>query len=81
VNATADDLEHAGMRPGTCVEIDVGFESYFATVASTFADVRRGDILVYEDSYRNVAIAINGGNAAEMLAARPGEELRVRLVS
>jgi S-adenosylmethionine hydrolase len=81
VNATADDLERAGMRPGARVEIDVGFESYFATVASTFADVRRGDILLYEDSYRNVAIAINGGNAAEMLAARPGEDLRVRLVA
>jgi S-adenosylmethionine hydrolase len=79
VNATADELTRAGMRPGTRVEIDVGFESYFATVASTFADVRRGDILVYEDSYRNIAIAINGGNAAEMLSARPGEDLRVRL--
>jgi hypothetical protein len=81
VNATADDLARAAMEPGAQVEIAVGFESYFATVATTFADVRRGDILVYEDSYRNVAVAINGGNAAEMLAARPGEELRIRLVS
>jgi S-adenosyl-L-methionine hydrolase (adenosine-forming) len=80
VNATTDDLARAGMEPGAQVEIAVGFESYFATVATTFADVRRGDILVYEDSYRNVAVAINGGNAAEMLAARPGEELRLRLV-
>jgi S-adenosyl-L-methionine hydrolase (adenosine-forming) len=80
VNATTDDLARAGMEPGAQVEIAVGFESYFATVATTFADVRRGDILVYEDSYRNVAVAINGGNAAEMLSARPGEELRLRLV-
>ena len=79
VNATAGDLERAGMPPGTRVEIGVGFESYFATVVSTFAEVRRGDILVYEDSYRNIAVAINGGNAAEMLSARPGEELRIRL--
>ena len=81
VNATADDLARAGMDPGAQVEIAVGFESYFATVATTFADVRRGDILVYEDSYRNVAVAINGGNAADMLSARPGEELRIRLVA
>jgi S-adenosyl-L-methionine hydrolase (adenosine-forming) len=81
VNATTDDLARAGMEPGAQVEIAVGFESYFATVATTFADVRRGDILVYEDSYRNVAVAINGGNAAEMLSARPGEELRIRLVA
>ena len=80
VNATAADLARAGMQPGARVEMAVGLEPYFATVATTFADVRRGDILVYEDSYRNVAIAINGGNAAEMLGARPGEEVRVRLV-
>jgi S-adenosyl-L-methionine hydrolase (adenosine-forming) len=80
VNATVDDLAHAGMQPGARVELTVGVEPYFATVATTFADVRRGDILVYEDSYRNVAIAINGGNAAEMLDARAGDEVRVRLV-
>jgi S-adenosylmethionine hydrolase len=80
VNATVDDLAHAGMQPGARVELTVGVEPYFATVATTFADVRRGDILVYEDSYQNVAIAINGGNAAEMLDARAGDEVRVRLV-
>ncbi len=79
VNATTDDLAGAGMSPGTRVEIAVGFESFFATVVSTFADVRVGDILVYEDSYRNVAVAINGGNAAQMLSARPGAELRIRV--
>jgi len=79
VNATADDLTRAGMEPGARVEIDAGFESYFATVARTFADVRVGDILLYEDSYWNVALAINGGSAAEMLGGRPGSELRIRL--
>ena len=44
----------------------------------TFADVRAGEIVLYEDSYQNVALALNGGNAAEMLLARPGRELRVR---
>ena len=78
VNATAEDLAAAGMTEGTQVELDVGLESYFATVVGTFADVRMGDILLYEDSYWNVALAINGGNAAETLAVRPGAELRVR---
>ena len=78
LNATGADLREAGLEPGTKVEVDVGFESYFATVAQTFADVRAGDILVYEDSYRNVAIAINGGDAAQTLPARAGDELRIR---
>jgi S-adenosyl-L-methionine hydrolase (adenosine-forming) len=81
VNATTDDLARAGIETGSRVELDVGFESYFATVGSTFADVRVGDILVYEDSYRNVAVAINGGNAAEMLATRAGADLRIRLAA
>ncbi len=78
VNATAEDLLRAGLEAGARVEVDVGFESYFATVARTFADVRVGDILLYEDSYWNIAVAINGGNAAEMLGGRPGSELRIR---
>ncbi len=78
-NATGEDLAAAGLGPGAKVEIDVGFESYYAKIADTFADVRGGDILLYEDSYWNVALAINGGNAAEMLVVRPGTELRIRL--
>jgi S-adenosyl-L-methionine hydrolase (adenosine-forming) len=78
-NATGEDLKAAGFDAGAKVEIDMGFESYFARVADTFADVRGGDILLYEDSYWNVALAINGGNAAEMLVVRPGTELRIRL--
>lgn len=78
LNATRDDLERAGIRPGTKVEVESGFEAYFAVAASTFADVRPGDIVLYEDAYRNVALAINGGSAAEMLLARPGRELRIQ---
>ncbi len=79
LNATTADLERAGMHLGENVEIDLGFESYFASVAATFADVRAGDILLYEDSYANVSVAINNGNAAVILKARPGQELRIRL--
>lgn len=78
LNATQDDLEQAGIRPGTRVEVESGFEAYFAIAASTFADVRPGDIVLYEDAYRNVALAINGGSAADMLLARPGRELRIK---
>ena len=52
--------------------------AYFASVARTFADVRAGEILLYEDSYRNIALAINAGNAAEMFSTPLGTELRIR---
>jgi S-adenosylmethionine hydrolase len=61
--------------PGTRVEVEVRFERYFAVAASTFADVRRGDIVLYEDAYRNIALAINSGDAAHMFSTRVGQEV------
>jgi S-adenosylmethionine hydrolase len=36
-------------------------------------------VILYEDSYRSVSIAINGGDAGAMLHASPGQELRIHL--
>jgi S-adenosyl-L-methionine hydrolase (adenosine-forming) len=77
LNLTSDHLEHAGILPGSQVEIQAGWERVYAVAARTFADVRSGDIVLYEDAYRNVALAINHGSAAQMLRARVGQELRL----
>jgi S-adenosyl-L-methionine hydrolase (adenosine-forming) len=77
LNLTSAHLEQAGISPGTRVEVEVGFERYYAIAARTFAEVRRGDIVLYEDAYRNIALAINQGNAAEMFGAGVGQELRL----
>jgi S-adenosylmethionine hydrolase len=79
LNLTDDDLDRVNVVPGTRLELDFSGERYFATAARTFADARPGEIVLYEDAYRNVAVAINRGNAAEMLAARPGQQLELRL--
>jgi S-adenosylmethionine hydrolase len=79
LNLTTGDLERAGIESGTQVEIEVGLQRFYACAASTFADVRPGDIVVYEDSYGNIALAINVGNAAEMLAARPGDSVGITI--
>ena len=59
--------EHARPRsaivPGTQVELELGGERYYAVAARTFADARPGDIILYEDSYRNMSVAISGGSA------------------
>ncbi len=49
-------------------------------MARTFADARPGDVILYEDSYRNMSIAINRGNAAAMLHAAPGRPLGIRVL-
>jgi S-adenosyl-L-methionine hydrolase (adenosine-forming) len=77
LNLTSADLEQVGIVPGTMVEVEVRFERYFAVAARTFTEVRPGDIVLYEDAYRNIALAINHGNAAQMFSARVGQEVRL----
>ena len=77
LNLTSAELERVGIEPESRVEVAVGFERYFASAASTFAEVRRGDIVLYEDAYRNISLAINQGNAAEMFGAVLGQELEL----
>jgi hypothetical protein len=78
LNLTASDLEQVGIVPGTLIELEIGLESYYAVAARTFADVARGDIVLYEDSYRNISIAINVGDAASVISARAGDRVRLR---
>ena len=79
LNLTRSHLDDAGMVPGTRVELQIGAERYYAVAARTFADARPGDLILYEDSYRNLSIAINGGNAAAMFGIKPGQDVRIHL--
>jgi len=77
LNVRADQLAQVGIEPGARVEVEAGFERYFASAARTFADARIGDIVLYEDAYANIALAINRGDAARMFSVRVGDELRL----
>ena len=79
LNLDRSHLDEAGVVPGTRVELLAGPERYYAVAARTFADARPGDIILYEDAYRNISVAINRGSAAEMFAAVPGEDVRIHL--
>jgi S-adenosyl-L-methionine hydrolase (adenosine-forming) len=63
--------------PGGRVELRLPFERYHATVARTFADAGTGELLLLEDSYGFVTVAINQGNAARLTGVKPGDQLRV----
>jgi hypothetical protein len=79
LNLDRSHLEQVDLAPGTRIELQVGTERYYAVAARTFADARPGDIILYEDAYRNVAIAISGGNAAAMLTVTEGQDVRIHL--
>jgi S-adenosyl-L-methionine hydrolase (adenosine-forming) len=79
LNLTREHLQEVGVEPGRCLELELGLERYYAVAARTFADARRGDIILYEDAYRNMSVAISGGNAAEMFGVATGQEIRIGL--
>ncbi len=79
LNLDRDDVEALGMTSGTRVELEISGERYYAVVARTFADARPGDVILYEDSYKNMSLAISRGSAARMLHASPGQEIRITI--
>ena len=79
LNLTREHLEEAGVLPGVTVELEVVLDKYYAVAARTFADARSGDIILYEDAYGNIAIAISGGSAAALFGVGAGQELRINL--
>ena len=80
LNLTRKDLDVLAPEEGTRVELEIASERYFAMTARTFADARDGEIILYEDAYENIAIAISGGSAAgTFYSAEPGVEVRIRV--
>ena len=78
LNVGHEDMAGTAITLGGTVELEVADERYLATYAQTFADVSPGELIVYEDAYRTLAVAINRGDAAATLALRPDAEVRLR---
>ena len=79
LNLTREHLERIGVVPGMRVELAARGERYHAVAARTFADASPGDLILYEDSYRNVAVAVSRGSAAKLLRVREGSELLIQV--
>jgi S-adenosylmethionine hydrolase len=76
------DLRHEHMMEldltiGARTEVASGGRSAAATVVQTFADVASGDLLVYEDAWGAVALAVNRGDAAATLGIERDSEVRI----
>lgn len=64
-------------RPGQPVAVSVRGETWPGVSGSTFADVPAGEILVYEDSSRRLALAVNQGSAVDRLGISMDDEIRI----
>jgi S-adenosylmethionine hydrolase len=81
LDAGHEQLAGTGLRLGRRVRVGEGEgegEGEEALYARTFADVPAGDLLLYEDAYRTLALAVNRGSAAERLGVGRDDELVLR---
>jgi S-adenosyl-L-methionine hydrolase (adenosine-forming) len=76
-NARRAHIEALGLASGDRAEVRIGLDRYYAIVADTFADAPPGELILYEDSYALVTLAISRGNAARLTGASAGDELRI----
>ena len=77
LNLTREHLDQASIVPGMRVELVARGNRYYAVAARTFADATPGELILYEDSYRNVAVAVTRGSAASLLGVEEGSELAI----
>jgi S-adenosylmethionine hydrolase len=67
------DLTGLGLRLGDPVLVNGEDARY----ASTFVDVAPSGLLLYEDAYRALSLAVNRGSAAERLGLDVDAEVRI----
>ena len=79
LDARAEQLAELGARTGDALTVEHAGSRHAARYALAFGDVAPGELLLYEDALRTLALAVNRGSAAELLAARHEDELVVRL--
>lgn len=81
LNLGRAQLEEIGIVPGRRVRLTAGGASEEAIAARTFADAEHGELVLYEDSYRNVSVAVSRGDAAERLGVGAGASIEIEVPS
>lgn len=71
LDAKRDDMAASGLRPGLPVTVN-GRPAVYAT---TFGDVPAGGLLLYEDGYGALSLAVNHGSALNALGLRINDEI------
>lgn len=69
--------EHMHGSPGERVEVELPLDRYYAIVAETFADAGAGELILYEDSYGMITLAISSGDAATLTGVTIGDTIRI----
>jgi S-adenosylmethionine hydrolase len=78
LDASRAQIAAVGAESGGVVTVEHVGRAHSARYAATFADVPPGELVIYEDAQRMMALAVNRGSAAELLQAARDDELMVR---
>jgi S-adenosylmethionine hydrolase len=76
-NAKREHVAALGVAAGDRIEIRLTLDRYYAVLADTFADAGSGELLLYEDSYGLMTLAISRGDAAGLTGVTAGSEIRI----
>jgi hypothetical protein len=78
LDAGHEDLEGSGLRLGRPVAVSASTgQAERLQYVRTFADVETGELLLYEDAQRRLALAVSHGDAAARLGLGVDDELRI----
>jgi S-adenosylmethionine hydrolase len=78
-NVRREQIDALADRDGR-LEIRLALDRYYASLTETFADAQPGELILYEDSYGLMTLAISRGDAAKLTGVAPGDELRIAVV-
>jgi S-adenosyl-L-methionine hydrolase (adenosine-forming) len=78
LNVEHGQLADLGLRLGQPVVLDAGDGEIEAVYVRTFADVEQGELMVYEDAYKRLSLAVSYGSAAERLGLGLDDAVRIR---
>jgi S-adenosylmethionine hydrolase len=81
LNLRREHLDGTELAAGTRVELNSRGERFYAVFARTFGDAARGSLILYEDSYGSLALAVSQGSAAQLLRVEEGAEIVLDLAA
>jgi S-adenosylmethionine hydrolase len=78
LDASGEQLVALGAQLGEVLTLEHAGAHHSAAYAATFADVRPGELLIYEDAQQMVSLAVNRASAAQLLGAEQDDEILIR---
>jgi len=79
LDASPDLAAAAGLAAGGAIVVESDAASARGRLGRTFGDVPPGELLAYGDARGTLALAVNGGSAAELLGVGPDDEVRLHV--